>query len=45
MSADTSTGAGNTAVISPPRSGAAINDWHPEDTAFWEREEIGRAHV
>jgi NNP family nitrate/nitrite transporter-like MFS transporter len=38
MSAETSTGAGNTAVISPPRSGAAITDWHPEDVAFWERE-------
>ncbi len=38
MSAETSTGAGNTAVISPPRPGAAITDWHPEDEAFWERE-------
>ncbi|HZP53808.1 nitrate/nitrite transporter [Actinocrinis sp.] len=38
MSAETSTEAGSTAVISPPRPGAAITDWHPEDMAFWERE-------
>ncbi|MGH3416276.1 MAG: MFS transporter, partial [Actinocrinis sp.] len=38
MSAETSTSAGNTAVITPPRSGAAITDWRPEDGAFWERE-------
>lgn len=38
MSADISTGTGNTAVITPARSGAAITDWRPEDAAFWERE-------
>ncbi|HEU5427671.1 MAG TPA: nitrate/nitrite transporter [Actinocrinis sp.] len=38
MSAETSTGTGSTAVLSPPRPGAAITDWHPEDVAFWERE-------
>src|SRR5882757_5211243 len=43
MSAETSTGAGNTTVITPSRSGAAITDWHPEDAAFWEREGAGTA--
>jgi len=38
MSADTSTDAGNAAVITTPRPGAAITEWHPEDLAFWERE-------
>src|SRR5579859_7656083 len=43
MSADTSTGPGNTAVITPPRPGAPIADWHPEDVEFWEREGAGTA--
>jgi NNP family nitrate/nitrite transporter-like MFS transporter len=38
MSADISTGKGNTAVITRPRRHAAISDWRPEDLAFWERE-------
>ncbi|MBS2962514.1 NarK/NasA family nitrate transporter [Actinocrinis puniceicyclus] len=38
MSAETTTGAGNTAVITPAGSRAAITDWRPEDAAFWERE-------
>ncbi len=38
MSAETSTGAGNTAVIQAARPRAAITDWRPEDAAFWERQ-------
>jgi NNP family nitrate/nitrite transporter-like MFS transporter len=38
MSAETTTGAGNTTVIAAPRSRAAITDWRPEDAEFWERQ-------
>lgn len=37
MSAETSTGTSDTAVIIPAGSRAAITHWHPEDAAFWER--------
>jgi NNP family nitrate/nitrite transporter-like MFS transporter len=43
MSADTSTEPGNAAVITPPRPGAPIAEWHPEDVEFWEREGAGTA--